>query len=114
MVGTMGTIEVMTGYRATTAHGRIVEDVTPADLRPLLSDDVEFLTFESPARGSDHFVQARPFVDDGWHVEVHRGGGRDHLEAPVPNADAVFDVMRSWANEDGWWVDAFTWVERSH
>lgn len=105
-------MEDMTGFRASTADGRTVEDVTPADLRPLLTEDVEFVIFESAERGPDQFVQATR-SDGAWHVEVRRGSDADHLGAGVPNADAVFDVMRSWANDDGWWVDAFTWVQRS-
>jgi len=27
----------------------------------------------------------------------------------VPNGDAAFDALRSWAADDDWWLEAFTW-----
>jgi hypothetical protein len=29
--------------------------------------------------------------------------------AEVPNTDAAFDLLRSWAADDGWWAEAFRW-----
>jgi len=31
------------------------------------------------------------------------------MATEVPNTDAAFDLLRSWAADDGWWRDAFSW-----
>ena len=35
---------------------------------------------------------------------------RTRWSATVPNTDAAFDALRSWAADDGWWLEAFTWT----
>jgi hypothetical protein len=43
-----------------------------------------------------------------WSVLVHAAGSAA-LVAEVPNTDAAFDLLRSWAADDGWWAEAFSW-----
>jgi hypothetical protein len=41
---------------------------------------------------------------------VVTAAGTSPLQATVPNTDAAFDALRSWAADDGWWQDAFRWA----
>ena len=97
----------MTGFRARDDAGRVADPLTPESLRPLLGEAAESVLVEGLADGSGTAVAHR--VPGGrWSLEVRPASGAA-LAAEVPNTDAAFDALRSWAADDGWWLDAFSW-----
>lgn len=97
----------MSGYRGTDDAGRVDDPLTPEGLRPLLWEASGSVLVERVDDPSAR-VLARRLSGGRWSLQVHATGGAD-LVAEVPNTDAAFDALRSWAAEDGWWVEAFTW-----
>ena len=98
----------MTELRGTDDSGRVADPLTPETLRPLLQEASASVLVQ--ARADPSATQALATRADGgrWRVQVRSGGG-DALVATVPNTDAAFDALRSWAADDGWWLEAFSW-----
>jgi hypothetical protein len=45
--------------------------------------------------------------DSGWQIELTDDGVT--RIATVPVTDAALDTLRSWAEDDDWWQEAFSW-----
>jgi hypothetical protein len=97
----------MTGFRGADDAGRQAEPLVPENLQPLLAGAPGWVRVESV---DDPRLRAEARREDGdrWTLEVQPAGGSP-LTARVPNTDAAFDALRSWAADDGWWREAFTW-----
>ena len=97
----------MTGFRGTDDAGRQAEPLTPEALRPLLAEASAWVRAESV---EDPRVRAEARREPGgrWTLQVQGVTGAPS-SARVPNTDAAFDALRSWAADDGWWREAFTW-----
>lgn len=97
----------MATFRAR-AGDQVIEDVKPLTLRPLLTSQAESPTVLLD--GSDGRTARADRTEAGrWRIElVPEAGGRP-LTATMPNGDAAFDALRSWAADDDWWLEAFTW-----
>lgn len=96
----------MPTYVINTGDGNSVSGVGPNDLLRFLQDRtgwVELCREDWP----DRATVAHPDGDGGWLVEIVDRDTR--LAATTPNTDAALDVMRSWAEEDDWWQEAFSW-----
>jgi hypothetical protein len=98
----------VTGFRGTDDTGRVADPLTPESLRPLLWEAPVSVLVESVADGAALQARARRASGGRWEVEV-RSADRDPLVAIVPNTDAAFDALRSWAADDGWYLEAFSW-----
>ena len=96
----------MANFRARTGDGRDVEDVTPATLRPLLTAANAPVIIEGPA---GQVARVSSAEGGRWRIEVAAGAEAPREAATVPNTDAAFDALRSWAADDDWWREAFTW-----
>ena len=97
----------MTGFRGTDDAGRLAEPLTPETLRPLLLEAAASVRAES-VDDPGLWAVARREAGGRWSLEVH-GDDQAPLTALIPNTDAAFDALRSWAADDGWWREAFTW-----
>jgi hypothetical protein len=95
----------MPRFTVTDATGANVKDVTPDALLRFLGDCNDYAELRRDD-WPDRSVLARP-TDGGWQVEI--ADADDRVVAWTPNTDAALDVMRSWAEEDDWWQEAFTW-----
>lgn len=97
----------MANFRATTGDGQVIEEITPETLRPLLAAGTGSVIMEGPAG-----QVARAEAADGgrWTIEVSQGPDGPNESATVPNGDAAFDTLRSWAAGDDWWREAFSWT----
>ena len=97
----------MTGFRGTDDAGRQADPLTPEALRPLLADAAAWVRAESV---EDPRVRAEARREAGgrWTLQV-QGVQGPAVSARLPNTDAAFDALRSWAADDGWWREAFTW-----
>ena len=98
----------MTELRGVDDSGRVADPLTPETLRPLLQEAQVSVLVESRSDPSAARALATRVDRGRWRVRVRSGGG-DTLVATVPNTDAAFDALRSWAADDGWWLEAFTW-----
>ncbi|GAB3761653.1 hypothetical protein [Microlunatus parietis] len=97
----------MANFRATTGDGRVIEEITPETLRPLLTGGAGSVIMEGP----DGRVARAESADDGrWMIKITPGQDAPSEAATVPNGDAAFDALRSWAADDDWWREAFTWT----
>ncbi|WP_152361773.1 hypothetical protein [Microlunatus speluncae] len=96
----------MANFRARTADGRTVDDIAPATLRPLLTEASGTVIMEGPA---GQLAEASSAADGRWRIEVATAADAPREAATVPNADAAFDALRSWAADDDWWREAFSW-----
>jgi hypothetical protein len=96
----------MANFRARSEDGRSVEDVTPATLRPLLTAASGTVIMEGPA---GQLARANSAGEGRWRIEVAPAADAPREAATVPNADAAFDTLRSWAAGDDWWREAFSW-----
>ena len=115
----------MSNFRATDASGRVIDPATPESLRPMLVElaadevpgqflllsEVERSEVERSGSGVPGMAEARATPTGGgrWLLQVSRGPA-ERLVAVAPNTDATFDVLRSWAADDGWWAEAFSWT----
>jgi len=97
----------MTGFRGTDDAGRQADPLTPETLRPLLAEAAAWVRAES-VEDPGRWAEARRDVGERWTLRVPAVDG-SRLAASVPNADAAFDALRSWAADDGWWEEAFSW-----
>ena len=97
----------MTGFRGTDDTGRVADPLTPESLRPLLWEAPESVLVE-PVHDPAAQALAVRAAGGRWRLEV-RAPGADPVVATVPNTDAAFDALRSWAADDGWWQEAFSW-----
>jgi hypothetical protein len=97
----------VSGYRGTDDRGRVADPLTPETLRPLLWEASTSVLVERVADAAT-LALARRAATGRWSLEV-RSGSAVPLVAEVPNTDAAFDALRSWAAEDGWWQEAFSW-----
>jgi hypothetical protein len=91
--------------RGTDDSGRVADPLHPENLRSLLQQAPAFVLVETPAGLS---ARAERVGVERWSVLVRRVGSTA-LVAEVPNTDAAFDLLRSWAADDGWWAEAFSW-----
>jgi hypothetical protein len=91
--------------RGTDDSGRVADPLHPENLRTLLEQAPAFVLVETPAGPS---ARAERVGVERWSVLV-RPAGSAALVAEVPNTDAAFDLLRSWAADDGWWAEAFSW-----
>ena len=98
----------MTAFRGRDDAGRVADPLTPESLRPLLEEAPESVLVERVADGPAASALARRAPGGRWSLEV-RSGPAGALVAEVPNTDAAFDALRSWAADDGWWQDVFSW-----
>ncbi len=102
------------GSGAGGSAGPTIDSVTPETLHPLLlelaagQDTDRFLLLTDSSRREGDDARARPTTDGRWRVRIRRGS-LDRI-ATAPNADAAFDLLRSWAADDGWWAEAFDWA----
>lgn len=95
----------MSSYSLTTAAGDKLTGVGPDTLLAVLQDCSDFVVLRRddwPDRSA--LARRRP---DGWQIEVTEGDRT--VVAQVPVTDAALDTLRSWAEEDDWWQEAFTW-----
>ena len=96
-------------YSLTDASGDVRTDVGPDTLLTVLqhcSDYVVLRRDDWPGRSA----LARRLHDkyeDGWQIELTDADRT--LTADVPVTDAALDTLRSWAEEDDWWQEAFSW-----
>ena len=98
----------MTGFRGTDDAGRVADPLTPETLRPLLWDARESVLVERVVGAPAGSALARRVAGGRWSIEV-RSASAAALVGEVPNNDAAFDALRSWAADDGWWQEAFHW-----
>jgi hypothetical protein len=98
----------VTGFRGSDDSGRVADPLTPESLRPLLWEAATSVLVErvDGAPGAQALAIRAP--GGRWTVEV-RSADDEPRSATVPNTDAAFDALRSWAADDGWWLEAFTW-----
>jgi hypothetical protein len=99
---------VVTGFRGTNDAGGVADPLTPESLRPLLWEATDWVLVERVADGPASGARARRVPGGRWSIEV-RPESTAALTAEVPNTDAAFDALRSWAADDGWWLEAFGW-----
>ncbi|MBA8794286.1 hypothetical protein FHX74_001905 [Friedmanniella endophytica] len=97
------------------AAGTVVDPVLPESLHPFLLDRAgtpgERVALTEHEDGADsaeprRSAVAEPEPDGGWRVRVDHDGG---IVARAVNTDAVYDLLRSWAADDDWWLEAFGW-----
>jgi len=91
--------------RGTDDSGRVADPLHPENLRSLLEQAVASVLVETPEGAA---ARAERIGVERWSVLV-RSTGSAALVAEVPNTDAAFDLLRSWAADDGWWAEAFSW-----
>lgn len=99
----------MSTFRARTDDQQVIEDVTPEALRPLLTDGSGSVIMDGPAGRT---AWADREESGRWRLVV-TGASGPTLTATVPNGDAAFDALRSWAADDDWWREAFSWAPES-
>lgn len=96
----------MPTYTVRDGHGTTISEIGPNSLLRFLRD----CTDQAELRRDDwpgQAIIARPTAQR-WQIEIVNG---DSCQvATVPNIDAALDTMRSWAEEDGWLSEAFTWT----
>lgn len=92
-------------YSVRDGSGTTISEIGPNSLLRFLkecTDSAELRRDDWPGRA----VIARP-NGERWQIEIVDAD--QHQTAVVPNIDAALDTMRSWAEDDGWWAEAFTW-----
>lgn len=95
----------MPSYSVTDASGDELTDIGPDTLLKVLRDCTDYALLRRDD-WPDRSALARR-LEVGWRIELTEAGRT--LVAEVPNTDAALDTLRSWAEEDGWWQEAFTW-----
>ncbi|MBO0813500.1 MAG: hypothetical protein J2P23_15850 [Microlunatus sp.] len=95
----------MASYSLTDPSGNELTGVGPDTLLAVLNECTDYTVLHRddwPERTALARRQA-----DGWQIELTDG---DLTQAArVPNTDAALDTLRSWAEEDDWWQEAFSW-----
>jgi hypothetical protein len=91
--------------RGTDDSGRVADPLHPENLRSLLEQAAAAVLIETPGGAA---ARAERVGVERWSVLV-RSAESAALVAEVPNTDAAFDLLRSWAADDGWWAEAFSW-----
>jgi hypothetical protein len=99
----------VTGFRGTDDAGRVADPLTPESLRPLLWEAQTSVLVERVTDAAAPQARATRVPGGRWALEVGSADG-EWLVATVPNTDAAFDALRSWAAEDGWYLEAFSFV----
>lgn len=94
----------MATYTVRNATGDRIDDAGPDSLLRALEGCSDYVVLTRDDRPKAEAL-ARP-QDEGWQIEI---ADRDLHVGWVPNTDAALDVLRSWAEDDGWWQEAFTW-----
>jgi hypothetical protein len=97
----------VTDLRGTDDAGRVAQPLHPENLRTLLQQAPASVAIEGADGADGPSARAQREGGERWRVEV--GGPAGPLTATLPNTDATFDVLRSWAADDGWWAEAFSW-----
>jgi hypothetical protein len=92
--------------RGTDDTGQVADPLNPENLRPLLAEAESFVEVASTAGA---WARAERLGVERWSVLVRPVGAAAGTLAEVPNTDAAFDLLRSWAADDGWWAEAFSW-----
>jgi hypothetical protein len=92
--------------RGTDDAGRLADPLNPENLRTLLWQAQAFVLVEAPAGAS---ARAERVGAERWSVLLRPAVSAAATAAEVPNTDAAFDLLRSWAADDGWWAEAFSW-----
>jgi hypothetical protein len=98
----------VTGFRGSDDSGRVADPLTPENLRPLLTGAPASVLVERTAAPTAQ-ARATRLPAGRWTVEVRPADG-PALVATVPNTDAAFDALRSWAADDDWYREAFTFA----
>lgn len=93
---------VLAGIEVQTTKDTWYE-VTQADLHHLIERNGldDYLVVVSPARGPDHFIQARHTGSDVWDVEYRDGGPDHHFTASCMTNTEVFDAFVAWIRQNG-------------
>ena len=97
----------MRALRGTDDTGRLADPLHPENLRDLLTQAPASVVLDDEGPGPA--ARAERVGAERWRVEVRSPGRTDRLVTEVPNTDAAFDVLRSWAADDGWWQEVFLW-----
>jgi hypothetical protein len=92
--------------RGTDDAGRLADPLNPENLRTLLRQAQAFVLVEAPDGAS---ARAERVGAERWSVLLRPAASAAGRAAEVPNTDAAFDLLRSWAADDGWWAEAFRW-----
>lgn len=95
----------MSSYSITTAAGDELTEVGPDTLLAVLRDCTDYVVLRRDDWPDRSAVARRQ--DTGWQIELTEADRT--LVARVPVTDAALDTLRSWAEEDGWWQEAFSW-----
>jgi len=100
-------------YTLTDSSGHVRTDVGPDTLLTILQQ----LQPNTDYPNTDYVVLRRDDWPDrsalarrqgtGWQIELTEANRT--LVAEVPVTDAALDTLRSWAEEDDWWQEAFSW-----
>jgi hypothetical protein len=107
-----------TGFTGRSDGDRVIEDLTPESLRQLLLDAREAVVVQGPAAyppADRPVARATRLRAESWRIEVSApaagpaAASESELATEAANTDAAFDLLRSWAADDGWWRDAFDW-----
>ena len=98
----------MTGYVGRADDRTLVQDLTPESLRTLLLEATSSVEIDVADRGRGVGARADRTEGEAWRVEI-RGGGPARRRTTAANTEATFDLLRSWAADDGWWLEAFGW-----
>jgi len=92
-------------YSVTDAAGNELTDVGPNVLLAALQEATDHLVLRRDD-WPDRSATARRLAD-GWQIELTEGARTQVARVPV--TDAALDTLRSWAEEDDWWREAFSW-----
>lgn len=104
-----------TGFTGRSDGDRVIEDLTPESLRQLLLDARDAVVVQGPAADRSAVARATRLGAESWRIQLSArvpGSAADvepDLATQAANTDAAFDLLRSWAADDGWWRDAFDW-----
>lgn len=98
----------MASYTVTDRSGNVRTDVGPDTLLTILQQLQRSTDFVVLRRDDwpDRSALARR-QDTGWEIEIAQADRT--LVADVPITDAALDTLRSWAEDDDWWQEAFSW-----
>lgn len=97
----------MTSYSVTDGSGAELTDIGPDTLLKCLQECTDYVVLRRDD-WPDRSALARR-QDAGWQIELTDGGSTRVAQVPV--TDAALDTLRSWAEEDDWWQEAFSWQQ---
>jgi hypothetical protein len=92
-------------YNLTDDSGAELTDVGPNTLLTRLQECTEYVVLRRDDWPGKSALARR--TDSGWQIELTDGDVT--RIATVPVTDAALDTLRSWAEEDDWWQEAFSW-----